>query len=96
MTSKYDWNRIEKDYTHSITLQNSQKHHPTFKKLSEIYNLPLSTIKNHAARNHWTEKRKEAKNELTMAVFDDKMSHDIVSKCDRNGQLREARLGLFM
>ena len=47
MTSKYDWNRIEKDYTHSITLQNSQKHHPTFKKLSEIYTSIKSSKSSH-------------------------------------------------
>jgi uncharacterized protein YjcR len=45
-----DWYHIEQEYIRSYPL--------TLKELAEQYNIPDSTMKNHASRKNWKEKRK--------------------------------------
>ena len=45
-----DWYNIEQDYITGYPI--------TLKELAEKYNIPEQTVKNHASRKNWKEKRK--------------------------------------
>lgn len=54
---KYDWESIKRDYVEGIGDRDGEIFWPNLRELSEVHNVPYNRVREHAAKDGWSEQR---------------------------------------
>jgi hypothetical protein len=61
---KYNWELISSDYIEGLILPSKERIYPTLEEVANKYNIRPKTVREHAGKEHWRDKRTAFQHEL--------------------------------